>query len=127
MPFEGGSFVLDLAGVLSTAGGAMGSILNPEGKAVVITKVLVYVTTPSTGGATLNVGIGATATTDASDLISALTINGALTGKVYNGLNPAANAEHIVWGATQYLNATGNASTVGFTGKVLIKYQRHAD
>lgn len=125
MAFKAGSFVLDLVGEALATGGLVGSVLNPEGVAVVITKVLLVVTTPSTGGATLNVGIGATATTDASDLISALTVNGALTGKVYNGLNPAANAEHIVWGSTQYLTVTGSATTVGFTGKVLIEYKRH--
>ncbi|HUV93933.1 MAG TPA: hypothetical protein VMX14_03780 [Anaerolineae bacterium] len=124
MPFEGGSFVLDMVGVVSTAGGAVGSVLNPEGKAVVITKVVVAVETQPDSAANLNVGIGAAATTDASDLVSALTVDAA-TGKCYNGLNPAAKAEHIVWGATQYLNVTGSADTTGLVGKVLVHYMRH--
>jgi len=126
MPFEHGSFVLDLEGALLFAGAEMGSVLNPEGEAIVITEMLVYIETPSTGAATLDVGMGTTATADVSDLVSALTINGALTGKVYSALAKTAKVELVTWPATSYLNATGSADTTGFKGKLLVKYMHQA-
>ena len=126
MPFEHGSFVLDLEGALLFAGGEMGSVLNPEGEAIVITEMLLYVETPSTGSANIDVGIGVAATTDATDLISALAINGSLTGKVYSALAKTASLELVTWPATSYLNATGSASTVGFKGKLLVKFMHQA-
>ena len=121
MAFRKGSFVLDLVATALTTGGAAGSVLNPEGAQVIITKTTLWMKTQPTGSANLNVGIGATAATDASNLISGLAV-GSSTGKAYNGLNPAANSEQAVWDADEYLNVTGDATTVGMEGRVYVEY-----
>ncbi len=118
-----GAFTLALTGqAVPTAGGA-GEVVNPEGASLIITKAVLYVANPSAGAANLNAGIGAGGA-DNSNLIGALAINGAIAGKAYNGLNPAANAEHIVWGANQYLNATPSAASAAFRGTLFVEYLR---
>ncbi len=118
-----GAFTLDLAGQGVPSNGGAGQVLNPEGAALIVTKCVLYVETPSAGAANINAGIGA-AGADNSNLINALAIDGAITGKAYNGLNPAANAEHLVWGAAEYLNATVSAASAAFVGKLYIEYLR---
>jgi len=122
MPFEHGAFVLDVTGVAATTGGALGAVLNPEGVDVIITETTFYGITNSTGAANLTVGIAADATTEATDLINALAM-AAVAGKAYNGLNAAAKAELAIWESDEYLTVTGSATTVGLTGKMIIKYR----
>jgi hypothetical protein len=58
-----------------------------------------------------------------SDLINALAINGVITGKAYHGITAlAAEGEAQVWGATEYITATGSASSVGFAGRLFVDY-----
>ena len=60
---------------------------NPEGKAVIVTRVLVHVTTAGgTGGATLDVGSAANATTGSNNLITGGDIN---TTAAYDSLDIA--------------------------------------
>ena len=77
---RGGTLVVDIAGVASTANGGIGSLLNPWGKDVIILRSTLYVATPSTGAANIDIGIGASAL-DSTDIINALAMNGAITGK----------------------------------------------
>ena len=127
---EGKGFLsVPVTGTTSTTGGAMCSVANPEGATVYILRSYLVVTTASTGAATINVGVGATATTDASDMISALAINGAITNKIYNGNTIQATTKTEVtapaaWTATTFVNATGSASSAGFTGTLYIEYIR---
>jgi len=118
-----GTFCVKITGAASTAGGGIGEVANPEDVAVVITKSTLYVETPSTGAANLDVGIGATGV-DNTTLINALAGNGSITGKAYNGLNPAANAEQDVWAADELLTFTGSGSTVDFVGYLFLDYVR---
>lgn len=118
-----GSYCVKIAGAASTAGGGLGDIANPEDVAIVITKCSLYVETPSTGAANLDVGIGLTAT-DNTTLINALAVNGSIAGKAYNGLNPAAKAELDVWAADEYLTLTGSATTVGLVAYLFLEYVR---
>lgn len=127
---EGKGFLsVPVTGTTSTTGGAMCSVANPEGATVYILRSYLVVTTASTGAANINVGVGATATTDASDMISALAINGAITNKIYNGNTIQATTKTEVtapaaWTATTFVNATGSASSAGFTGTLYIEYIR---
>lgn len=121
-----GAFTLDLIGQAVPSDGGLGEVANPEGQDVIITKSVLLVQTPSAGAANINVGCGA-AGADNNGLIAALAINGGITGFAYNGLNPAANARHVVWGANQVLNATGSAACTAFRGRVYIEYQRTED
>jgi len=123
--FASGYLEIPLTGDALFAGGEVASVLNPEGVPLIITDVKLYVDTPSTGAANLNVGIAANGTTSDTDMINALAVNGAITGKAYHGMTAlAAKGEAQVWGATQYITATGSASTAGFVGRLFVGYIR---
>lgn len=126
-----GMLCIDLTGAASTDGGGIASIANPEGVDVFVLRSYLYVSTASTGAANINVGIGAAATTDASDIISALAINGSITGKLYNGNTIQGTTKTevtapAVWDSAQFLNFTGSATSVGFVGKFFVEYIRVA-
>jgi len=125
MTFASGCLEIPLTGALLYAGGEIAGVLNPEGVPVIIQDVKLYVDTPSTGSANISVGIAAAATTSDTDLINALAINGSITGKAYHGMTAlAAKGEAQVWGATEYITATGSASSVGFAGRLFVQYIR---
>ena len=111
--FASGCLEIPLTGNTLFAGGELGAVLNPEGVPLIIQDVKLYVTTPSTGGANINVGIAANATTSDTDMINALAINGAITGKAYHGMTAlAAKGEAQVWDATEYVTATASADYI---------------
>jgi len=121
--FSGGYIEIPLTGALLFAGGEVAAVANPEGVPLIITDVKIYVDTPSTGAANLSVGLAANATTSDTDMINALAVNGAITGLAYHGMTAlAAKGAAQVWGTTQYLTATGSASTVGFVGRLYVSY-----
>jgi hypothetical protein len=123
--FKSGTLEIALTGNALFAGGEVGAVLNPEGVPLIVQDVKLYVDTPSTGAANLNVGLAANATTSANDLISALAVNGAITGKAYHGMTAlAAKDEAKVWAAGYYITATGSASTAGFAGRLFVQYIR---
>jgi len=123
--FASGYIEIPLVGVVATTGGAIGALKNPEGVPVVITDVKLLVDTPSTGAANINVGIAADGVTSDTDMINALAINGSITGKAYHGMTAlAAKGEAQVWGAGEYITATGSASSAGFTGRLFVQYIR---
>lgn len=125
MAFASGYVEIPLTGALLFAGGEVAAFLNPEGVPLVITDVKIYVTTPSTGAANLSAGVNASATTSDTDLINALAVNGAITGLAYHGMTAlAAKGAAQVWGAADYITATGSASTVGFVGRLYVQYIR---
>lgn len=125
MAFASGYVEIPLTGNALFAGGEIGSLLNPEGVPLIIVDVKLYVDTPSTGAANISCGIAAAATTSDTDLINALAINGAITGKAYHGMTAlAAKGEAQVWGATEYITATGSADSSDFVGSLFVSYIR---
>lgn len=125
--YKSGFLEIPLTGLVATDGGGIASVLNPEGVPLIIVDAKIYVDTPSTGGANINVGINASATTSDTDMINALAINGAITGKAYHGMTAlAAKGEAQVWGAAEYITATGSADSSGFTGRLFVQYIRTA-
>ena len=123
--FAGGYLEIPLVGAALFAGGEVAACLNPEGVPLIITDVKIYVDTPSTGAANLSVGIAANATTSDTDMINALAVNGAITGLAYHGMTAlAAKGAAQVWSATEYITATGSASTAGFAGRLFVQYIR---
>lgn len=123
--FASGCLEIPLSGNALFAGGEIAAVANPEGVPLIIQDVKLYVDTPSTGGANINVGLAANGTTSDTDMINALAINGAITGKAYHGMTAlAAKGEAQVWGTTQYLTATGSADSSGFTGRLFVNYIR---
>lgn len=125
--FASGYLEIPLTGALLFAGGEIAAVENPEGVALIITDVKLFVDTPSDAACNLNAGLAADAVTSDTDMINALAINGAITGKAYHGMTAlAAKGEAQVWGVTQYLTVTGSASSVGFTGRLFVEYIRTA-
>ena len=125
--FASGCLEIPLTGALLFAGGEIAAVANPEGVALIIQDVKLFVDTPSTGAANINVGLAANATTSDTDMINALAIDGAITGKAYHGMTAlAAKGEAQVWGTTQYLTATGSADSRGFAGRLFVQYIRTA-
>jgi len=125
--FASGCMEIPLTGAALFAGGEVAGVANPEGCPLIITDVKLYVDTPSTGGANLNCGIAAAATTSATTLINALAVNGAITGVAYHGMTAlAAKGAAVVWGTAEFLTATGSASTAGFVGRLFVDYIRTA-
>ena len=123
--FASGCLEIPLTGNTLFAGGEIAAVANPEGVPLIIQDVKIYVDTPSTGAADINVGLAADAVTSDTDMINALAINGAITGKAYHGMTAlAAKGEAQVWGTSQYLTATGSADTTGFTGRLFVQYIR---
>jgi hypothetical protein len=120
--FAGGYIEIPLAGNALYAGGEIASLLNPFGVPVIITDVKLYVDTPSTGSANISVGIAAAASTSDTDMINALAINGSITGYAYHGMTAlAAKGQAQVWGANEYITATGSDSSVGFAGRLFVQ------
>lgn len=120
-----GWLTIDLAGVVATTGGAIASVANPEGVNLIVVQAVLYSTTASTGAANVTIGIGATATTDATDIINALALNGLSCPIAYNGnVLDAKTALPAVWTPTTFLNVTGSGSTAGYVGKLYVQYIR---
>ncbi len=125
MAFASGFLEIPLTGNALFAGGEIGAQLNPEGVPLIIVDVKIYVDTPSTGACNISVGIAADAVTSDTDMINALAINGALTGLAYHGMTAlAAKGAAQVWGTTEYITATGSASSAGFAGRLFVQYIR---
>ncbi len=125
MGFASGCLEIPLVGNALFAGGEIGAQLNPEGVPLIIVDVKLYVDTPSTGAANINVGIAADAVTSDTDLINALAINGAITGYAYHGMTAlAAKGQAQVWGVDEYITATGSADSSGFEGRLFVQYIR---
>jgi hypothetical protein len=125
-----GMLSVDLDGVVSTTGGAIGAIANPEGVTLQILRSFLLISAPSTGSATATIGVAADAVTSASDIVNALTINGVSAGTVYactmggDATKDSLVAAPAPWTATKYVTVTGSATTVGLKARLYIEYIR---
>lgn len=111
-----------LAGVAATTGGALFSWANPEGQSIIIQRLLIDITTKSTGAANVSFGVAANATTSSANLIDTYAAGG--TEKVVdNHVDGSTNGKfNQKMTATQYLTGTGSATTAGLVGSVYIEY-----
>ena len=105
------------------AGGEMGSMLNPEGESVIITRAVLYTATPATtGGTNIAIGVAADATTEATNLYNeGYADDTAATAVNLLACRSAADAL-VVWDAGEYVTCTGSADSVGFTGGLYVEY-----
>ena len=113
-----------LAGTSSTSGGAVATWTPSasENSAIVITRVLLYVKTVSTGAANLNVGVAADASTSSNNLITALDVH-SNTGAFDNLGSPGASGKACqVLSGTQAITVTGSADTTGLVGEMWVAY-----
>lgn len=128
MAFASGYLEIPLTGNALFAGGELAAVANPEGVPLIIVDAKLYIVTPtSDAGTTLAVGIAANATTSDNDMVDALAIDGVITGKAYHAMTAlAAKGAAQVWGATEYITATGSAASTAFAAKLFISYVRTA-
>lgn len=121
-----GFLVIDLAGAASTANAGIGQVANPEGVDLLITRSYIHFQDGSIGAANLDVGIGASGE-KGTDILSTFAVaDGTVGGKAYYCQAVPVNEteEAVIWGAAEYLTATGSATTVGMLARLYLEYIR---
>ena len=121
---------LKCAKVALATGTAVGGVFawqNPESAAVVVTRVIIDLTTKSTGAGTVNIGSAANATTSADNLLDGLDVNAA-TGVFDNIADKGTNGKEkqrvdAQGGTTDYVTASQTTGAVaGLVGNAYIFY-----
>jgi hypothetical protein len=125
LTFGKGACSIPVTGAVLFAGGEMGSLLNPEGCTVIITRAILYTATPTTAGAVnISIGTAAASTTSATNITNASDADDT-AGTAYNCLaNGDAADALVVWTSAQYVTCTGSADSSGFTGRLYLEYLR---
>jgi len=108
-------------GEADTGGGVI-SLANPFEDNLLVTDVIIDVTTKSTGACTLDVGVGATATTVADTLIDGVDV-GTATIIANSQKHAGTNGVGVVsWSTSQYLTASmKTGAAAGLVGTYTIK------
>jgi len=131
-----GWMVVYVAGNSTATPNSLGSVYNPEGVLLQITDGFLYNVIDADAAATLDIGIGTTATADSTDMLAAFDINAAAHSSVYYiiGKDAASAAaattpKGIAWAATSYLNFYNPASysSANYEGYVFLRYIRVGD
>ena len=104
-----------LAGVTATTEGAVGAWQNPENQPIIVTRVVLDVTTQSTGAANVTVKQSATQGGTAITTVGAAQAVGAA-----GTFGPTTTV--VKMGATDWLDFTGSADTTGLVGNVYVHY-----
>lgn len=106
----------------ATTGGATLSLANPTGATIFLTRLILDITTVSTGAATVDAGIAANGTTSNDTLIDGLDVNAA-TGTFDNIENQGTNGVSTKkWTSSQFLTITPSADTTGLVGTYRYHY-----
>ena len=116
--------VVALTATTSTGGGKVANWTPPEGGPILITRATLYVTTVSTGAATVTVGVAANATTSNGNLITTMDVHSS-TGAFDNYVNASTSGKASqLLATTSVVTATGSADTTGLVGFLIIEYTR---
>jgi hypothetical protein len=118
-----GALVVNLA-ALDTAGGVL-SLANPEGADLIVTRLVLDVTTKSTGACTVDAGVAANGTTSNDTLIDGLDV-GTAAGTFDNIENQGTNGLALVkWTSSKYLTISkASGAAAGLVGKAYIQWVR---
>lgn len=123
MSAQNGALKVALTAATTTAVGGVLSVENPEGVDLIITRVVLDITTGSTGAATIDAGVD-----DGGDVSSDTLLDGhsvATAGVFDNIENGGTNGKAAVkWPAGQFVVATASATTAGMVGSAYIEYVR---
>lgn len=118
-----GAYRTALTAVTTTAAGGVLSLANPEGVKLLVTRLILHITTGSTGAATIDAGIAANGTTSSDTLIDGKSV--ATAGAFDNITDKGSNGLPLrEWGASQYLTITASATLAGMVGYAYIEYLR---
>ena len=120
--FDGGAYRAALTAATGTTGGGVLSLANPEGVDLIVTRLILDITTPSTGAAAVDAGIAANGTTSADNLIDGASV--ASAAKVLDNIDDKGSNGKAKqkWGADQYLTITASATTAGMVGSAIIEF-----
>lgn len=124
MGAQNGAYKVALTAATDTTAGGVLSLANPEGVPLIVTRLVIDVTTPSSGAAAIDAGIAANGTTSSDTLIDGASV--ATAAKVLDnvsdgGTNGKARQK---WGASQFLTITASASAAGMVANAYIEYIR---
>lgn len=119
--FDRGAYRADLTAVTGTTAGGALSIANPEGADIVVTRLLLSITTASSGAATVDAGIAANGTTSSDTLIDGKSV---ATAGVFDNISDAGTngKSRQKWASDQYLTITASATLAGLVGEAIIEY-----
>ena len=113
-----------LTAATTTAGGDALALANPEGADLIVTRLIIDITTPATGAATVDAGIAADGETSNDTLIDGLDVGSAAI-LADNHENPGTNGKALKkWGASEYLTITPSATLAGLVGNAYIEWVR---
>lgn len=123
-----GKMAINIVGGTSVANAGQGQIANPEGVKCIILRTTLYVVTPSTGAGNLGIGVVASGA-KGTDILNDLAVNGAITGKMYNGhaMQNTAKTEitaPAIWSPTDFITFTASGDLTGFVGILYVEYVR---
>lgn len=120
--FEAGAFRADLTAATVTTGGAVLALANPEGVPIIVTRIILNITTPSSGAATVDAGIAANGTTSSDNLIDGASV--ATAAKALDNISDIGTngKSRQLWGTTQYLTITASATLAGMVGEAIVEY-----
>lgn len=113
---------IDIAGTADTAG-ALGSAVNPESGAIIVTNVVLDVTTEATGACTADIGVAADATTLNDTLLDGVNV-GAATGVFDSATNGGTNGVTVkkVTAGQYFTASTASGAAADLVGKLYVFY-----
>jgi hypothetical protein len=115
--------IFEFALVAASGAGGVAAIANPEGRKVIVDRLILHVETPSSGACTVDAGIAASATTSSDILIDGVSI--ATAEKVVDNIeDQGTNGESCqIWDSDEYLTITVASGTVtGLVGTGYVHY-----
>lgn len=105
-----------------TAGGVL-KLTNPEGVDLIITRLVLDVTTPSSGAATVDAGVHATGASSVDNLIDGQSV--ATAGVFDNVSHGGTNGKAVArWAAGSVLTITASATLAGLVGFAHVQFIR---
>jgi hypothetical protein len=120
---QNGALKAALVAATTTAVGGVLKLVNPEGVDLIITRLILDITTASTGAATVDAGVD-----DGGDVSSDTLIDGksvATAGVFDNTEDGGTNGKGAVkWKAGEYLVISASATTAGMVGSAYVEYIR---
>ncbi len=117
-----------ITGGTATSGGGLASVPNTAGVSLLIMRSVAYFVTNPAAGANLNIGVGTSATHDASDMASAWAVDD-VDGEYHRISTLQADAKTeigtpAIWTTSKFINITGDSSTASLAGTLYIEYLR---
>ena len=124
MSEQKGSYKTALTAVTSTAAGGALSLQNPEGVDLIITDLVLDITTPATGAATVDAGMSGASVATSDNLIDAGNV-GAAAIVLSNGSEGGTNGKGARrWPSGEYLTITASATLLGLVGNAYVRWIR---